>query len=133
LPFPEADERVGESGDGRGGAQGSEAVGRGRPVEDPEQPEDGGLDETACGLEPALVGGDDAEGVAVLGLGVGLGEMKAVAPGDVGWVEGEAQVTPIRARVRAWPLTSTLARRTSASGPVTPCRFRTRAPASSVR
>jgi hypothetical protein len=48
----------------------------------------------AFALEPALVGGDDAEGVAVVGLGVGLGEMEAVAPGDVRWIEGEAQVTP---------------------------------------
>ena len=44
LPFPEADERLGEAGDGRGGAQGGEAVGRGRAVEESEQPEDGGLD-----------------------------------------------------------------------------------------
>ena len=98
LPFPEADERLGEAGDGRGGAEGGEAAGRGRAVEQSEQPEDGSLDVAALAFEPALVGGKDAEGVALsffhfARFDVGVSESEAVAPGDVGRVEGEAQVT----------------------------------------
>ena len=55
LPLPEANERLGEAGDGRGGAEGGEAVGRGRAVEESEQPEDGGFDVAAFAFKPPLV------------------------------------------------------------------------------
>ncbi len=65
MPLPEADEhqRLGEAVNARGGAQGGEAVGRDRAVEEPEQPEDGGLYAPAIHVKPPFVDGKDAEPV----------------------------------------------------------------------
>ncbi len=135
VPFllAQADQRFRQARQRGRLAQRRQAVGRRRPVEQAQQPQDGQFDLPALALEPPLVRREDAEGVAVLRLGVGGLEAKAVAAGDVRRKNASFRYRPISDSVSACPWTSRLARRNSSSGPATPCARNTAAPATSER
>jgi hypothetical protein len=88
----QADERFGEAGDGGRFEQGLQAVGGRGPVKEAHEGEEGEFAPRflAAVGQPFLVGRHGAEGVAVVGLLVGLGKGHAVAAADVA-LEGALQ------------------------------------------
>jgi hypothetical protein len=95
LAFAESHQWLAQPGQWLG-AQGGQTIGRGRAVEQTQQSQDRDFHVPALALQPLLVRGEHAEGMASAGFhgagfAVGFFEFETVTAGDVRWVERQRQ------------------------------------------